>query len=552
MPTKKRVHAAEEVIKASNKAVEIIEQSVFPTLGASGNNVLIEQQYGVSRVTKDGVSVINELEVEDPLVNSVLQILKKAPQKINKEVGDGTTSSAVFTASLVREANKEVREENNVFRVIQSMERGGVEIIKSLQKQSRPIDSKKKIKQVATTSANHDIEIGENVAKAIDMAGESGSIVVEDSKGVRTEIVKSTGLEIDKGYLSNYFVKDEKRMQVVLEDPYILISKDKISSMVDILGILEKLVAKNKKSILFIAEDVDGVALKTLIYNAKTDFLKTAAVKAPGYGDDKSKLLQDIAVITGATVISEENGLPAEKIEIDHLGQAGKVIISRDKTVIVGGKGNAKKIEDRRTLITQMRREEDVSDYEGEKMLKRAALLGNGVITIYVGGFTETERNEKRDLYEDSLNSTQSAIKEGVNPGGGISYLRSISSLETVKTSNKDEIIGINILKKALSSICHVILQNKYGKGAKAWGILNELFGRKGDQGFDVLQEDFCSLLERGIIDSTKSITCVIQYGISVAISVLSCRVALVSVPEKEKDTTKEKPGIPGGGMGMM
>jgi chaperonin GroEL len=523
------------------KGINTLANTVRVTLGPKGRNVILEKSFGSPTITKDGVTVAKEIELEDKFENMGAQMVKEVASKTSDVAGDGTTTATVLAQAIYREGVKQVTAGNNPMEIKRGIDKAVETVVNELKKMSEETKDRKEIAQVGTISANNDETIGNIIAEAMDKVGKEGVITVEEAKGMETTLDIVEGMQFDRGYLSPYFVTDAERMECVLEDPYILLHEKKISNMKDLLPILEQ-IARSGKPFIIIAEDVEGEALATIVVNKLRGTLKCAAVKAPGFGDRRKAMLEDIATLTGGRMFAEDLGIKLENIKMEDLGQAKRVSIDKDNTTIVEGAGKKSDIEGR---VKQIRAqiEETTSDYDREKLQERLAKIVGGVAVINVGAATETEMKEKKARVEDALNATRAAVEEGVVVGGGVALLRTISALEKLKLEGEEQ-LGIKIVKRALEEPMRWIAQNTGFDGSI---VVEKVKGEKGAFGFNAQTEQYEDLVKAGIIDPTKVVRCAIQNAASVA-SLLVTTEALVA--EKPK---KEEPGMPamppGGGM---
>jgi len=529
------------------KGVDALSNAVKVTLGPKGRNVIIGKSFGAPQITKDGVTVAKEVELEDPVENMGAQMVKEVASKTNDLAGDGTTTATVLAQAIVTTGLKNVTAGANPMDLKRGIDKAVAEVIKSLKKQSSEIGhSKEKIEHVAAISANNDMTVGKLIADAMGKVKQEGVITIEEAKGIETYVDVVEGMQFDRGYISPYFVTDTEKMQAVFESPYILIYDKKISVMKDLLPILEKAV-QNGKPLLIIAEDIEGEALATLVVNRLRGSLKVAAVKAPGFGDRRKEMLEDIAVMTGGTVISEEKGYKLEDATLDMLGEAEKVTIDKENTTIVSGKG-AKENIDARVAQIKAQIETTTSDYDKEKLQERLAKLAGGVAVIYVGAASEVEMKEKKDRFEDALAATRAAIEEGIIPGGGVAYLRAIESLEDLKGDNEDQDTGIAIIKRALEEPLRQIVENA---GLEGSVVVNKVKNGKGDYGFNAHTEVYENLLKAGVTDPTKVARIALENAASIAGMLLTTECVL----SEHKEENPSAPAMPptGGGMpGMM
>jgi chaperonin GroEL len=525
------------------KGVDILANAVKVTLGPKGRNVVLEKKFGAPAITKDGVSVAKEIDLEDPMENMGAQMVKEVASKTADIAGDGTTTATVLAQAIIHEGLKNVAAGANPMDLKRGIDKGVEAIIKSLRDQSQTIGSDTdKIRQVATISANNDEAVGELIAQAFSKVGVEGVITVEEAKGTDTTVDVVEGMQFDRGYVSPYFVTNTEKMQAELERPYLLIYDKKISAMKDIVGILEK-TAKTGRPILIIAEDLEGEALATLVVNKLRGTLKVAAVKAPGFGDRRKEMLQDIAVLTGGTVISEEQGYTLENVELNHLGSCQTVTIDKDNTTIVGGNGEKDAITAR---INQIKAQmtATTSDYDKEKLRERLAKLTGGVAVLYVGAATEIEMKEKKDRVNDALHATRAAVEEGIVPGGGVAYIRASETLEQYEGKNEDETTGIAIVKRAIEEPLRQIVRNC---GLEGSVVVQTIKQGTGDYGFNARTEQYENLLAAGVIDPTKVSRVAIEHAASVAGLLLTTECVIADKPKIE-NTTVPSPGM--GGMG--
>jgi chaperonin GroEL len=530
---------------ALKRGVDKLADAVKATLGPKGRNVVIDKKFGAPTVTKDGVTVAKEIELEDPLENMGAQMVREVASKTSDVAGDGTTTATVLAQAIVREGMKNVTAGANPMDLKRGIDLAVATIVEGLKKISKTVgDDKKKIAQVGAISANNDATIGDLIANAMEKVGKDGVITVEEAKGTETTVDWVEGMQFDRGYLSPYFVTDADSMETVLEDPYILIHDKKISVMKDLLPILEK-IAQSGRSILVIAEDLEGEALATLVVNKLRGTLRVAAVKAPGFGDRRKAMLEDIAVLTGGTVISDEKGFKLENTQLTYMGTAKRISIDKDNTTIVEGAG---KKDDIKKRINEIKAQIDktTSDYDKEKLQERLAKLSGGVAVLKVGAATEVEMKEKKARVEDALHATRAAVEEGIVPGGGVAYLRVVSKLDEIKSDNEDQKIGIEIIRKAIEEPIRMIVANA---GLEGSVILNKIKEGKDDYGFNAQSEKYENLIAAGVVDPTKVTRIALENAASVAGLLLTTEATIVEKPEKEK----AMPQMPhGGGMGDM
>ena len=527
------------------RGVDALANAVKVTLGPKGRNVIIGKSFGAPTVTKDGVSVAKEVELKDALENMGAQMVKEVASKTNDLAGDGTTTATVLAQAIVKEGLKNVAAGANPMDLKRGIDKAVEAIVADLQKQSKEVGSTTdKIKQVASISANNDEVIGELIAEAFGKVGKEGVITVEEAKGTDTYVDVVEGMQFDRGYLSPYFVTNPEKMETELENPYILLYDKKISSLKELLPVLEP-VAQSGKPLLIIAEDVDGEALSTLVVNKLRGALKIAAVKAPGFGDRRKAMLEDIAILTGGTVISEESGHTLENATLDYLGTSEKITIDKDNTTIVNGAGNAELIKNRVNQI-KAQMETTTSDYDREKLQERLAKLAGGVAVLYVGAASEVEMKEKKDRVDDALHATRAAVEEGIVAGGGVALLRAKSVLSKIKADNADETTGIQIVSRAVESPLRTIVENS---GLEGSVIVAKVTEGKGDFGYNAKTDEYVDMLKAGIIDPKKVTRVALENAASVAGMILTTECALVDIKEENPAG-----GMPmGGGMpGMM
>ncbi len=528
------------------RGVDALANAVKVTLGPKGRNVVIGKSFGGPVVTKDGVSVAKEIELEDPLENMGAQMVKEVASKTNDLAGDGTTTATVLAQAIVKEGLRNVAAGANPMDLKRGIDKAVEAIVTDLHKQSKTVGNKKEmIQQVASISANNDNVIGDLIAEAFGKVGKEGVITVEEAKGTKTYVDIVEGMQFDRGYLSPYFVTNTEKMLADLENPYILLFEKKITSLKDLLPVLEP-VAQTGKPLLIIAEDVEGEALATLVMNKLRGALKIAAVKAPGFGDRRKAMLQDIAVLTGGTVISEELGLSLEKTTIDMLGTAERVTIDKDNTTVVNGAGDAKAIKERVNQI-KSQIETTTSDYDKEKLQERLAKLAGGVAVLYVGAASEVEMKEKKDRVDDALHATRAAVEEGIIAGGGVALVRAKSVLEKISTNNIDEITGVKIINRAIEEPLRQIVENTGKEGSV---VVAKVIEGKGDFGYNAKSGEYVKMLKEGIIDPTKVTRIALENAASVAGMILTTECALVDI--KEDAPAAGMPPMGGGMPGMM
>uniref|UniRef100_A0A7V0Z6P0 Chaperonin GroEL n=1 Tax=candidate division WOR-3 bacterium TaxID=2052148 RepID=A0A7V0Z6P0_UNCW3 len=529
----------EEARRSILKGVQILANAVKVTLGPKGRNVILEKKFGAPTITKDGVTVAKEIDLEDKFENVGAQMVKEVASKTSDVAGDGTTTATILAEMIYREGLKTVTAGANAMEVKKGIDKAVETVVESLKKLSTPIKGTTEIYQVATISANNDEVIGKKIAEAMDKVGKDGVITVEEAKGLETTVDIVEGMQFDRGYLSPYFITNPERMECILEDTYILLYEKKISAMKDLLPILEK-VAQKGRPILIVAEEVEGEALATLVVNKIRGTLQCCAVKAPGYGDRRRAMLEDIAILTGGKLISEDIGIKLENVQISDLGQAKRVVIDKENTTIVEGAGKKSDIQAR---ITQIRNEiqETKSDYDREKLQERLAKLSGGVAVLNVGAATEVEMKEKKARVEDALHATKAAAEEGIVPGGGVALIRCIPELEKLKLSG-DQQIGVEIVKRALEEPARQLAENAGKEGSV---IVEQIKKEKGNIGFNLFNEKFEDLVEAGIIDPTKVVRTALQNAASIASLLVTTEAVVVEKPEEEKT-----PSAPPGGYG--
>ncbi|WKS95975.1 chaperonin GroEL [Riemerella columbina] len=529
---------------ALKRGVDALANAVKVTLGPKGRNVVIEKSFGAPHVTKDGVSVAKEIELEDKVENMGAQMVKEVASKTNDLAGDGTTTATVLAQAIVREGLKNVAAGANPMDLKRGIDKAVASVVENLKSQSQAVgDSTEKIKQVASVSANNDETIGALIAEAFGKVGKEGVITVEEAKGIDTTVDVVEGMQFDRGYQSPYFVTNPEKMVAELDNPYILLVEKKISSMKELLPVLEP-VAQQGKSLLIISEEVEGEALATLVVNKLRGSLKIAAVKAPGFGDRRKAMLEDIAILTGGQVISEERGFTMENATIDMLGRAEKVVIDKDNTTIVNGAGDEAQIKGRVNQI-KAQMESTTSDYDREKLQERLAKLAGGVAVLYVGAASEVEMKEKKDRVDDALHATRAAVEEGIVAGGGVALVRSIAALESLSGANQDENTGIKIVKRAIEEPLRQIVANAGGEGSV---VVAKVADGQGDYGYNAKTDTYVNMLEAGIIDPTKVTRVALENAASVAGMLLTTECVITELP-------KDEPVMPpmGGGMpGMM
>ena len=526
------------------EGADALADAVKVTLGPKGRNVVIDKKFGAPQVTKDGVTVAKEVELEDRFANMGAQMVKEVASKTNEQAGDGTTTATVLAQAIINVGLKNVTAGANPMDLKRGIDKAVEAVVASLRNQSREVgDDYSKIEQVGTISANNDSYIGKLIADAMAKVKKDGVITVEEAKGTETEVKVVEGMQFDRGFISPYFMTNSDKMEAVLDSPLILVTDKKISTMKDLLPILEP-IAREGKSLLIIAEDVDGEALTTLVVNKLRGTLKIAAVKAPGFGDRRKEMLQDIATLTGAIVVSEERGFTLENCTPDMLGNAEKVVISKENTTIVNGLGDKQAIAERADLIRKQI-ETTTSDYDREKLQERLGKLAGGVAVLYVGATTEVEMKEKKDRVEDALSATRAAVEEGIVPGGGVAYIRAAEALKNLKGANEDETTGIHIVAAAIEEPLRQIAANA---GLEGSVIVNKIREGEGDFGFNARTEEYVNMFEAGVIDPTKVSRVALENAASVAGMFLTTECAIADIPEQE-------PAVPAGagaGMGGM
>jgi len=523
------------------KGVDALADAVKVTLGPKGRNVILDKKFGAPSVTKDGVSVAKEIELKDAIENMGAQLVKEVASKTADQAGDGTTTATVLTQAIFTAGLKNVAAGANPMDLKRGIDKAVAAVVKQLHANSNTINSSNEIAQVASISANNDEEIGKMIAEAMEKVGKDGVITVEEAKGTETEVKTVEGMQFDRGYLSPYFVTNTEKMEADLENPFILIYDKKISTMKDLLPVLEA-VAQTGRPLLIIAEDVDGEALATLVVNKIRGSLKIAAVKAPGFGDRRKAMLEDIAILTGGTVISEERGYKLENATLDYLGTSEKVIIDKDNTTIVNGAGQQEEIEARVNQIKQQI-ENTTSDYDREKLQERLAKLSGGVAILYIGAATEVEMKEKKDRVDDALHATRAAVEEGVVTGGGVSFIRALSALDGVETENEDQVTGVNIVRTALESPLRTIVANA---GLEPSVIVQKVMEGEGNYGFNARIGEYGDLVAAGVIDPTKVARLALENAASIASLLLTTECVVADEPEDDKGG-----GMPGGAPGM-
>jgi len=520
------------------KGVNQLADAVKATLGPKGRNAILDKKFGAPTITKDGVTVAKEIELKNPYENMGAQLVREVASKTSDTAGDGTTTATVLAQAIYREGAKNITAGGNPMEIKRGIERAVEVVVQELKKISKPCQAKTEISQVGTISANNDKTIGDLIAEAMEKVGKDGVITVEEAKSMSTSLDVVEGMQFDRGYTSPYFVTNAERMEASVEEPFILIHEKKISGMKDLLPLLEQ-VAKMGKPLVIIAEEVEGEALATLVVNKLRGTLNVAAVKAPGFGDRRKAMLEDIAILTGGQVISEELGLKLENVKLTDLGRAKRVTIDKDNTTIVEGYGDTKKIEGRVKQI-KAQIEETTSDYDREKLQERLAKIVGGVAVINVGAATETEMKEKKARVEDALHATKAAVEEGIVPGGGVALLRCISGLDGLKLPAEQQ-VGVNIVKRALEEPIRQIVENAGVEGSVVVDKVRQ--NTSGSFGFNAATEEYVDMIKAGIIDPTKVTRCALQNAASVAGLMLTTEVMITDLPEEKKE-----PAMPGGG----
>ncbi len=537
----KDVRFSDESRQRMMRGVNILANAVKVTLGPKGRNVVLDKSFGAPTVTKDGVSVAKEIELEDKFENMGAQMVKEVASKTSDVAGDGTTTATVLAQCMLQEGLKSVAAGMNPMDLKRGLDKAVIAVVKALGDISKPTVDDKAIAQVGAISANSDPQIGDIIADAMTKVGKEGVITVEEGQALENELEVVEGMQFDRGYLSPYFINNQESMSAELEDPMILLHDKKISNIRDLLPLLEG-VAKSGKPLVIVAEDVEGEALATLVVNTIRGIVKVVAIKAPGFGDRRKAMLQDMAVLTGGNVVSEEVGLSLEKASLDDLGSAKKVQVTKENTIIIDGAGAPKDIEARVNQVRQQI-EETTSDYDREKLQERVAKLAGGVAVIKVGASTEIEMKEKKARVEDALHATRAAVEEGIVAGGGVALIRALSALEGFKTENHDQDVGVDIARRALVEPLRQIVQNS---GAEASVILNKVKEGKGDFGFNAATEEFGDLVKMGILDPTKVVRTALQNATSIAGLMITTEAMVADLPKKDE------PAMPGGDMGGM
>ncbi|HSJ68007.1 MAG TPA: chaperonin GroEL [Anditalea sp.] len=526
------------------KGVDALADAVKVTLGPKGRNVIIDKKFGAPTITKDGVTVAKEIELDEPIENMGAQLVKEVASKTADDAGDGTTTATVLTQAIFNVGIKNVAAGANPMDLKRGIDKAVAAVVAELRNTSKQISTSKEIQQVATISANNDEEIGKMIADAMDKVGKDGVITVEEAKGTETEVRTVEGMQFDRGYLSPYFTTNTEKMEAELENPYILIYDKKISSMKELLPVLEP-VAQSGRPLLIIAEDVDGEALATLVVNKIRGALKVAAVKAPGFGDRRKAMLEDIAILTGGTVISEERGYKLENATVEYLGTAEKINIDKDTTTVVNGAGDTNAIQGRVSEI-KAQIEKTTSDYDREKLQERLAKISGGVAILYIGAATEVEMKEKKDRVDDALHATRAAVQEGVVVGGGVALIRAAKALDSLKGENEDQDTGINIIRLAIESPLRTIVSNAGGEGSV---IINKIRENSGNFGYNARTDVYEDLFEAGVVDPTKVTRLALENAASIAALLLTTECVIADVKE---EGGASMPPMGGGGMGGM
>ncbi|MBQ8021797.1 MAG: chaperonin GroEL [Bacteroidales bacterium] len=530
-----------DVRSKMKEGADALADAVKVTLGPKGRNVVIDKKFGAPQVTKDGVTVAKEVELEDRFANMGAQMVKEVASKTNEQAGDGTTTATVLAQAIINVGLKNVTAGANPMDLKRGIDKAVDVVVKDLKARSQEVGNDySKVEQVGTVSANNDGYIGKLIADAMSKVGQDGVITVEEAKGTETEVKVVEGMQFDRGYISPYFMTNADKMEAVLDDPYILVTDKKISTMEDLMPVLEP-IAREGRSLLIIAEDVDGQALTTLVVNRLRGTLKVVAVKAPGFGDRRKEMLQDIAILTGATVVSEERGFSLQTATVQMLGKAEKVTVTKENTTIVGGVGDKNEIAERAQLIRQQIAT-TTSDYDREKLQERLGKLAGGVAVLYVGATTEVEMKEKKDRVEDALNATRAAVEEGYLPGGGVAYIRATEALAELKGENEDETTGIRIVARAIEEPLRQIAANA---GVEASVIINKIREGKGAFGYNARTGEYVDMFEAGVIDPTKVARVALENAASVAGMFLTTECGIVDIPEP----APAAPAMPAGGM---
>ena len=545
----KEIRFSDDARQRMLKGVNTLANAVRVTLGPKGRNVVLDKSFGAPTVTKDGVSVAKEIELSDKFENMGAQMVKEVASKTSDIAGDGTTTATVLAESIVTEGLKSVAAGMNPMDIKRGIDKAVTAVVKELKNISKPCDDDKSVAQVGTISANSDTAVGDIIAEAMGKVGKEGVITVEEGSGLENELDVVEGMQFDRGYLSPYFINNQQSMSVELDEPYILLHDKKISNIRELLPILEA-VAKASRPLLIIAEDVEGEALATLVVNTIRGIVKVAAVKAPGFGDRRKAMLEDLAMLTGGTVIAEEVGLTLEKVGLDDLGTAKRVVITKEDTTVIDGAGKSKDIESRISQIRQQI-ETSTSDYDREKLQERVAKLAGGVAVIKVGAATEIEMKEKKARVEDALHSTRAAVEEGIVPGGGVALLRALSSLDGVTGDNDEQTTGINIIRRSLQEPLRQIVSNA---GGEASVVVDAVLKSKGNEGYNAATSEYGDMIKMGILDPTKVTRSALQYAASVAGLLITTEAMIAEAPKAESPAHGHDMGDMGGmgGMGGM
>ncbi|MFC2752920.1 MAG: chaperonin GroEL [Cardiobacterium sp.] len=544
----KEVRFGEAARKEMLKGVNILANAVKVTLGPKGRNVILEKSFGAPTITKDGVSVAKEIELEDKFQNMGAQMVKEVASKTNDVAGDGTTTATVLAQAIVSEGLKAVAAGMNPMDVKRGIDKAVAEAVKALHAMSKPCETHKEIAQVGTISANSDSTVGDKIAEAMEKVGKEGVITVEEGQGLEDSLEVVEGMQFDRGYLSPYFINNAQNQNVELDAPYILLYDKKISNIRDLLPILEG-VAKSGKPLLIVAEDVEGEALATLVINSMRGIVKVAAVKAPGFGDRRKAMLEDIAILTNGQVISEELGMTLESSDMTVLGTAKRVVVGKENTTIIGGSGDPAKIEARVASI-RAQIEESTSDYDREKLQERVAKLAGGVAVIKVGAATEVEMKEKKDRVEDALHATRAAVEEGIVPGGGVALIRAVKAIESLKGENYDQQVGIDLARRAMEYPLRTIVANA---GVEPAVVVDRVKAGKDNEGYNATSGEYVDMLAAGIIDPTKVTRFALQNAASIAGLMITTEAMVAEIPKKEEAAPGGMDGMGGmGGMGMM
>src|SRR5881296_651021 len=525
----KQLLFSEQARQAILEGVEILARAVKVTLGPGGRNVILDKKWGSPTITKDGVTVAKEIELDEPYHNMGAQMVREVASKTSDVAGDGTTTATVLAESIFREGLKNVTAGSSPMAIKRGIDKSVETVVDELKKLSRPVKENKEIEQVATISANSDTFIGKKIAEAMDKVGKDGTITVEEAKSVETTLEVVEGMQFDKGYISPYFVTEKENMEAVMEDAFILLYEKKLSSMKDLLPILEN-IAQRGKPMLIVAEDVEGEALATLVVNKLRGTIKVCAVKAPGFGDRRKEMMEDIAILTGGKCVTEDLGIKLESIGLEDLGRAKSIVVDRENTTLVAGCGKPGEIQGR---VNQIRRqiEETTSDYDKEKLQERLAKLAGGVAVINVGAATETEMKEKKARVEDALHATRAAVEEGIVAGGGVAMIRCLSVLEGLKLRDEDEQIGVSIIKRAIEEPMRALAENA---GVEGSIVVQEVKRRKGNEGYNVATNEYEDLVKAGVVDPTKVTRAALQNASSIAGLLLTTECLVAGLPEKE------------------